>query len=74
MTRQFLFKEHIRVAILDGMDDGIDYGRAAAIVPILGHLDVGAFFRKNEFVGVGGGNPPQAAVVGVPVQPHKIFV
>ena len=81
MTRPFLLKEHIRVALFDGVGDGIDNGRTTAIVFISDHLDVGAFFfrRKDGFVGVcgGGGNSPQvgfAGVVSVLGQPHKIFV
>eukprot|EP00563_Minutocellus_polymorphus_P000116 CAMPEP_0181040660 /NCGR_PEP_ID=MMETSP1070-20121207/11171_1 /TAXON_ID=265543 /ORGANISM="Minutocellus polymorphus, Strain NH13" /LENGTH=115 /DNA_ID=CAMNT_0023118693 /DNA_START=200 /DNA_END=544 /DNA_ORIENTATION=+ len=76
MTRLFLLEQHIRIAIFDGVGDGIDDGRAATIVTISGHLDGGGFCRKDGVVGVGvgGGNPPQAGVVRVPVQPHKILV
>ena len=75
-------EEHVRIAILDGVGDGIDDGRATTGGTVSGHLDVGrcriGFCRKNGVgVGVGvpvGGNPSHLRVVGVPVQTSKIFI
>lgn len=82
MTRFFSLEEHVRIAILDGVGDGIDNGRATTGGTVLSHLDAGrcriGFCRKNGVcVGVGvpvGGNPSHLRVVGVPVQTSKIFI
>ena len=82
MTRFFSLEEHVRIAILDGVGDGIDDGRATTGGAVSDHLDVGrcriGFCRKNGVgVGVGvpvGGNPSHLRVVGVPVQTSKIFI
>ena len=82
MTRFFSLEEHVRIAILDGVGDGVDNGKATAGGTVLDHLDVGrcriGFCRKNGVgVGVGvpvGGNPSHLRVVGVLVKTSEVFI
>ena len=67
----FPLEEHIRVAIFNGVDDGLD---DAVVIGLGSHLDLGGctICRKNRVMA--GGQPSHLGVVGVLVQPDEIFV
>ena len=67
----FPLEEHIRVAIFNGVGDGLD----DAVVTLMGsHLNLGGctICRKNRVMA--GGQPSHLGVVSVLVQPGEIFV